>query len=65
MSNQSPSANSRDQRGRDVLDPEQAPIHDERPAPNQDESGFTAGVDESEGNPPSPDIDKTEDPSKD
>jgi hypothetical protein len=59
MSNQSPSANSRDQQGTDVGNREQNP-------PVQDESEFTSGVDQrADDVPPSSDIDKTEDPSKD
>jgi len=59
MSNQSPSANGRDQRGRDDL------RHEERPAV-QDESGFEAGAEPStDALPPSTDIDQTDDPSKD
>ena len=55
MSNQSPSANGRDQRGTDVSSREQNP-------PPQNERGLDERVKDV---PPSPDIDKTEDPSKD
>lgn len=64
MSNQSPTANSRDQQGRDISGKEQPP-------PAQDESGFSTGTDEQRpgaGNErprPSTDIEQTDDPSKD
>jgi hypothetical protein len=59
MSDQSPSANSRDQQGPDVTNRNQNP-------PVDDESGFVSGVDQrADGVPPNADIEKTRDPSKD
>jgi hypothetical protein len=59
MSNQSPSANSRDQQGTAINNREQKP-------PVEDESGFTSGVDERADNVPArADIERTEDASKD
>jgi hypothetical protein len=61
MSNQSPSANGRDQQGPGVGDRD----HDEHP-PARDESGFASGVDQAANDvPPDTDIDETDDPSKD
>jgi hypothetical protein len=58
MSNQSPSANGQDQQGTD-------PSSRQRQPRSPDETGFGAGMDPAPDVPSDPDIEHTDDPSKD
>jgi hypothetical protein len=60
MSNQSPTANGRDQQG------DESPSAHRRSPRVEDETGFGAGMEDAHDGPPADvDIDRTEDPSKD